>query len=477
MRKLIALLIVITALQLGGCASNPVSGKKDFVMMSEQQEIELGRSSDIEVRKQYKVYNNPALQSYVNRVGQKVAAHSHRPNIRYTFTVLDSPEINAFALPGGYVYITRGILAYLNSEAEMAAVLGHEVGHVTARHGVRQQSAAQAANLGISIVSIFVPQLNSQAGQSLSNTLGSALLSGYGRDHELEADRLGAQYLARSEYDPQAMIRVIAVLKNQEAFDAVIAKQEGREPSHYHGTFASHPDNDTRLQQVVGEASHLTVRNPAENEKRSEFLKQTEGLVFNDSVDEGVVRGNRFIHPDLGIAITFPPEWNVKNSSTQLVALSPKTDAAMQLKIDPKPLGSAAEYARRTLGNGASAEATVIENQQAAIGSTGNVLLGVVYFDRKAFLVQGNAKTPETLNQQREAMKTAIRSFHILSADEKRAIKPLTLNITTAKKGEDYSKLAQHSPLGKNAESYLRLINAQYPQGEPAVGQKIKVVE
>ncbi|MDO8989560.1 MAG: M48 family metalloprotease [Sideroxyarcus sp.] len=475
MRHCISFLIVLTALALGGCASNPVSGKKDFVMMSEPQEIALGRSADAEIRKQYKVYANPALQSYVNRVGQKLAEHSHRPGIHYTFTVLDSPEINAFALPGGYVYITRGILAYLNSEAEMAAVLGHEIGHVTARHGVRQQSAAQAANIGISIASIFVPQLNTQAGQDLSNLLGGALLSGYGRDHELESDRLGAQYLAHTEYDPQAMIRVVGVLKNQELFDAEIAKQEGREPRRYHGTFASHPDNDTRLQQVVGEAAHLSVAAPKEN--KAEFLKQTDGLVFNDSVEEGVVRSNRFMHPDLGIALTFPSEWSVKNSPTQLVALSPKVDAAMQLKIDPKPTGTAIEYARRALGKDATVEALEIEKLHAAIASAGNALLGIVYFDRKAFLIQGNAKTAESMKAQREAMKSTIRSFHILSDAEKNAIKPLAIKLTSAKQGDTYAKLAQHSPLGKNAESYLRLINAQYPQGEPAAGQTLKVIE
>jgi predicted Zn-dependent protease len=475
MRNFIVLLFVVAALALSGCASNPVSGKQDFVMMSEQQEIALGRSSDADVRKQYKVYANPALQSYVDRVGQKVAEHSHRPNIHYHFTVLDTPEINAFALPGGYVYITRGILAYLNSEAEMAAVLGHEVGHVTARHGVRQQSAAQAANIGVSIVSIFVPELRSQAGHDLSNLLGGALLSGYGRDHELEADRLGAQYLARSGYDPQAMIRVIGVLKNQEAFDAVIAKQEGREPSHYHGTFASHPDNDTRLQQVVGEASNLKVANPSEN--KTEFLKQTEGLVFNDNVNEGVVRNNRFMHPDLGIALTFPPEWRVKNSTTQLVALSPQSDATIQLKIDYTPSGTVTEYAHRTVGNGAAVETLEIEKLHAAIGSANNVVLGVIYFDRKAFLIQCNAKTAEAYNAQHEAMKTAIRSFHALSEDERRQIRPLAIKLVTAKKGDTYARLAQRSPLGKNAESYLRLINEQYPQGEPDVGQPLKIVE
>jgi predicted Zn-dependent protease len=475
MRHFIVLLFVVVALALGGCAANPVSGKQDFVMMSEQQEIALGRSSDAEVRKQYKVYANPALQSYVDRVGQKVAEHSHRPNIHYHFTVLDTPEINAFALPGGYVYITRGILAYLNSEAEMAAVLGHEVGHVTARHGVRQQSAAQATNIGISIVSIFVPELRSQAGHDLSNLLGGALLSGYGREHELEADHLGAQYLARSGYDPQAMIRVISVLKNQESFDAVVAKQEGREPSHYHGTFASHPDNDTRLQQVVGEASSLKVANPSEN--KSEFLKQTDGLVFNDSVNEGVVRDNKFMHPDLGIALTFPPEWHVKNSSTQLVALSPGSDAAIQLKVDNNPSGTATEYAHRAVGNGATVESLEIEKLHAAIGSANNVVLGVIYFDRKAFLIQCNAKTAEVYNAQREAMKTSIRSFHTLSEDERKQIRPLTIKLVTVRKGDTYVKLAQHSPLGKNAESYLRLINEQYPQGEPDVGQTLKIVE
>ncbi|MEK7810337.1 MAG: M48 family metalloprotease, partial [Pseudomonadota bacterium] len=305
MNKLNALFsAVLIALTLAGCAQNPVSGQQDFVMMSEAQEISLGRNADLDVRKQYKVYDHPALQKYVNEIGQQVAKRSHRPNLQYRFTVLDSPEINAFALPGGYVYITRGIMAYLNSEAELAAVLGHEVGHVTARHGVKQQSAAQATSIGISLASIFVPQLGTQLGQDISNLLGGALLSGYGRDHELEADRLGAQYLARTEYDPQAMIRVVGVLKNQELFDAEIAKQEGREPRRYHGTFATHPDNDTRLQQVVGEASHLTVANPKEN--KIEYLQQTTGMVFNDSVEEGIVRNNQFMHRDLGITLKFP---------------------------------------------------------------------------------------------------------------------------------------------------------------------------
>lgn len=320
-----------------------------------------------------------------------------------------------------------------------------------------------------------MPELNTQVGHDLSNLLGGALLSGYGRDHELEADRLGAQYLARTAYDPQAMIRVIGVLKNQEAFDSELAKQEGREPQHYHGTFATHPDNDTRLQQVVGEASHLTVANPSEN--KDEFLKQTSGLVFNDSVDEGVVRNNHFMHRDLGFALTFPPQWIVKNLPTQLVALSPQNDAAMQFKLDAHPSGTAAEYARHLLGKDATIESLQIDKRTAAIGNNDKIFLGVIYHEGKAFLIQGNAKTPQILAAQREAMKATIHSFRILSTEERKQIKPLTIQLITAQTGDSYSKLAQHSALGKNAENYLRLINAQYPQGEPAPGQTIKVIQ
>ncbi len=466
---------VFFSLTLAGCAQNPVSGKQDFVMMSEAQEISLGRSADLDVRKQYKVYDNPALQNYVNEVGQQVAKRSHRPNLQYHFTVLDSPEINAFALPGGYVYITRGIMAYLNSEAELAAVLGHEVGHVTARHGVKQQSASQATSIGISLASIFVPQLGTQLGHDISNLLGGALLSGYGRDHELEADRLGAQYLARTEYDPQAMIRVVGVLKNQELFDAEIAKQEGREPRRYHGTFATHPDNDTRLHQVVGEAKNLTVANPKEN--RAEYLKQTTGMVFNDSVEEGIVRDNLFMHRDLGIALKFPASWNVKNLPTQLIALNPQNDAAIQFKLDAKPGGSVVEYTRRLLGNAATIKAQDIGNQVAAIGSTDKTVIGVIYHAGQAFIIHGDAKTPQVLTAQREVMEATIRSFKILTTDERKQIKPLTIQLTTAQSGDTYVKLSQTSPLGKNSERYLRLINAQYPQGEPVTGQTTKFIE
>jgi len=470
-------LIIILALSLlAGCAQNPVSGQNDFVMMSESQEIATGRKYNEEViSKQYKVYQSKALQDYVNGVGQKLARQSHRPNLEYHFTVLDTPETNAFALPGGYVYITRGIMAYLNSEAELAAVLGHEIGHVTARHSVRQQSASQAANLGLTVASVFVPQIKSGIGQNLANTLGGALLSGYGREQELEADRLGAVYLARADYDPQAIIRVLRVLKSQELKDAELAKQEGREPRRYSGLFDTHPDNDTRLKQVVGEADKLAPTAPFEG--RSEYLAATDGLVFNDSSDQGVVRNNRFYHGELGIALQFPEAWQVHNQPDALIAVSPQGEAKLQLQMDPKPQGSPTEYARRLAGYNAQIRPLEVDGLSAVLIDLPDSISGVIYLNRQAFILQGQAKTRQALDVHRNEITGVVRSFHALTADERKLVKPLSLHIITARQGDTYARLAQNSPLGKSADSYLRLINAQYPDGEPQVGRRIKIVE
>lgn len=197
-------------------------------MISENKELEMGRTYHPQIIEQYGRYEDEALQRYVEDVGKRLAAVSHRDDLVYRFTVLDSPVINAFALPGGYIYITRGMMAYLNSEAELAAVLGHEIGHVTARHGVRQQSAAQAANLGYTLGAILLPGLRTAGAQDLFNVFGGALLSGYGREHELESDRLGAEYLARSGYPSEAMIEVIGVLKDQATFAEAEAKNKAR---------------------------------------------------------------------------------------------------------------------------------------------------------------------------------------------------------------------------------------------------------
>lgn len=477
-RTLAAWTALPLALALTNCAQNPVSGRANFVTMSETQEVQTGRQEDVKVRQEYGVYDNKALQQYVNEVGQRLGKASHRPQLQYTYVVVDSPEINAFALPGGYIYVTRGILAYLNSEAELAAVLGHETGHVTARHGVQQMSAATAAGVGATLVGIFVPALRNQAGDTAIGLLGNALLSGYGREHELEADKLGAEYLYRTGYDPQAMIKVIGVLKNQELFDAEVAKAEGRQPRSYHGLFASHPDADQRLQEVVGEAGKLAGSGRVNQE---EFLRMIDKVPFGYSESQGFVRNFTFYHRELGLVLKFPDTWRISNKPDSVSASNRGDDVMIEMRLAGRAQGAPADILRKQIGNAREITSTTINGLPAAIATTSirglPTRAAVVFLGKSAYLIGGQAKTEGAMQQALAAINATITSFHAMSETERNSARPLTLRVINAPPGATFAELARSSPLGKNAVSYLRLLNGLYPQGEPAAGQALKIVE
>ena len=479
--KLLTIAAATASLLLTDCAQNPVSGNPNFVTMSESQEVQVGRQEDVKVRQQYGVYDDKALQKYVNDVGQRLAKESHRPALQYTFTVVESPEINAFALPGGYIYITRGIMSYLNSEAELAGVIGHEIGHVTARHSVQQMSAATAAGVGATLLEIFVPVLRNQVGDSAINLLGNALLSGYGRDHELEADRLGAQYLSRSGYDPQAMIKVVGVLKNQELFDAEVAKTEGREPRAYHGVFASHQDADTRLQQVIAEAGKPAPGATRINQE--EFLRVIDKLVFADSPAQGTIRNGNFYHVDFGLALTFPRDWKIRNQPANVAATNTANDAIIDLRGAGPAQGSPLDALRKALRGNLGPEATQlsINGLQAAVTTTSMqgkpTRVALVFLGKSAFLIGGQAKTAQAMQRALPEINAAINSFRTIGDAERALARPRTLRVINAAKDTRFAELARHSPLGKNAVSHLRLINGMYPNGEPLAGQPLKVIE
>lgn len=473
------LLRLLSALALFGlassCAINPVTGERNFVLMSEAQELDVGRQADLGVKKQYALYDENKLAAYVDEVGQRVAALSHRPGLPYHFTLLDSAEINAFALPGGHIYITRGIVAFLNSEAELAAVLGHEIGHVTARHSVRQMSAAQSTDILITIASVLSPAMRDQNVRGLAGTFGNALLSGYGREHELEADRLGAGYLARTGYDPQAMIRVIGVLKNQELFDAEAAKQEGRTPRAYHGVFETHPDNDTRLQQTIGASASL--RAGARGDGREEFMRRTAGMLFGDSPREGIVRDGSFYHPDLGMAMTLPRDWRLQNMPDRLLLLAPGGDTTLEMRMQAKPNQDPAAVLRsnRLIGN--DIETTPVNGLPAAVATGSAGAAGVVYFGDNMVTFNATAKSGRLSDAHGRAVRDTIRSFHRITEAERLLARPLRMRSITATASTRFAGLAAKSPLGRNAEGTLRLINGIYPTGEPRPGQLLKVIE
>ncbi|MBW8459173.1 MAG: M48 family metalloprotease [Thiobacillus sp.] len=448
--------------------------------MSEQQEIQLGTQAHQDVLKEYAALDNPALQAYVNEVGQRLAQQSHRPHLQWHFTVVDSPDVNAFALPGGYVYITRGLMAYLNSEAELAGVVGHEIGHVTARHGVRQQSASTAAGLGAVLGSILVPGLGNQAGATLLQTLAQAWTAGYGREHELESDRLGAEYLAKTGYNPQAMIDVIGVLKNQELFAAEQARRDGRPLRTYHGTFDTHPDNDARLKQVVGAANQYTVANPRDG--RSDYLQKMVGIYFGDSPEQGLIRNNMLLHEKLGFVLQLPPGWRVQNRPDRVMAMSPQGDALVELRQGPKndkPLDTLQKGL--TLDAGARYDSGKLSGYPAAFAAGTQqgkpVVVTAVVFNGTQYLIAGMARDKPAYDRERGTLRAAINSFRAITAAEKMAARPYVLKLFTAQPGMTMANLARQSPLGADAESQLRLMNALYPSGEPSPGQRLKIVQ
>ena len=288
----------------GACATNPVTGQREFVLMSEAQELSLGQQADSEIQRDMGVYDDPVLQEYVQEVGLSLAAVSHRPDLPWQFTVVDSPAVNAFALPGGYIYLTRGIMAYLGDEAELAGVLGHEIGHVTARHAVQAYTRAGGAQLGLVLGQVFVPPMRGNPyglpglGDAAGTGLGLLFLK-FGRDDEMQADRLGAEYASDGGWHPQGVADMLSTL--------------GRigEATDRRGTpnwLSTHPEPEARVGEVTPAVDELLAGrdDTAFRVNREDYLDSIEGLLFGDNPEDGILRGNEFLHPPLRFALEFP---------------------------------------------------------------------------------------------------------------------------------------------------------------------------
>jgi predicted Zn-dependent protease len=474
-------------LLLGGCATNPVTGGKDVVTISEQKEIEIGRQMHPQILKQYGRFEDEQLQMYVNDIGQKIAAKSHRPDLQFTFTVLDSDEINAFALPGGYVYITRGIMAYLNSEAELVAVLGHEVGHVTARHAVRQQTGATAASVGTTLIGILTGNTGLMQVADLAST---ALVSGYGRDMELEADSIGAQYLDRLGYDPEAMIDVVRLLKNQEQLEVKMAREEGRKPRVYHGVFSTHPDNDTRLKEVVDSAGKVKPSDASRPSNREAYLARISGLPLGPSREQGVVNGSRFYHADMGFTIAFPTGWSVQNTPDKIIGASPQKDAVLQLYVMGQPPNTGPkEFLSRNLRNiplanpeelkvnGLPGYTAIARDDALPWGNRGPQRYAVVYLNNLAYVFKGATRTGSALSATDPLFMSSIGTLRRLKDNEFQLAEPRRIRIIKATDGMRVEDLARNSPIKKYPVERLRLLNDLYPDKQPTPGQLVKVVQ
>jgi predicted Zn-dependent protease len=336
---------------IAACATNPATGEREFSLMSEQQEIGIGQEMDSQIGREMGVYDNRDLQGYVDGVGQRLAQVSERPHLPWKFTVVDSPAINAFALPGGYIYLTRGIMPFLGDEAEMAGVLGHEIGHVTARHSAQQYSRATGAQLGLVLGGIFVPAVR-QFGGLAETGLGLLFLK-YGRDDELQADALGVRYTARSGWDPGGVAGMLGTL------DRIADESTDRRGvPNWLSTHPAPEDRVRQVQSVIAQArAETTVSRAAD---REDYLRRIDGLIYGDNPEQGILRDNEFLHSALRFALEFPKGWQVVNSPSQVVGRAPGADVFLLLQLVERPVGrnieqvalNAMEQAGFTAGGG-----------------------------------------------------------------------------------------------------------------------------
>ncbi len=309
------------------CATNPVTGKRQLALISETQEIAMGRDADKDVAASYGLYPDERLQQYVQTVGAAIASRTERPSLPWTFRVVDDAAVNAFAIPGGFVYVTRGILTYMNSEGELAAVLGHEIGHVTARHSVTQMSKQQLLGIGVVAGMAVSPQM-AKLGNLAQTGLGLLFLK-FSRADESEADSLGIRYMETGGYDPREMIQVFRMLEGV----SQQAESSGRLPQ----WLSSHPNPENReawAQQTVAsykrDLSRLSVN-------RTPYLRRVDGIVFGDNPREGIFQGSLFRHPDLAFQIRFPNGWKTSNEKQAVGAASPNQDAIVVMQLASAP--------------------------------------------------------------------------------------------------------------------------------------------
>jgi predicted Zn-dependent protease len=488
--------LAIAAALLAGCGSkvqNPVSGQSERSAMTETAEVSEGQKGHAQVMQEYTALNNPRLQAYVNDIGQRLAKLSHRPTLAWTFTVLDSPEINAFALPGGYVYVTRGIMAYMESEADLAGVIGHEIGHVTARHGAQRATRQQNAGLGVLAASVLGAVLENRgmagAGQmasEMSQTAAAGYVAKYGREQELQADGLGAEYLARGNLDPRNMVDVINVLKNQERFAADLAKAQGRPVPEQNSWLASHPSNDERLAQITRLSAQYKDTGKYVDEGRARYMQMIDGMPFGESAEQGLTRGRNFYHSGMGIAITAAQGWTIQNQPDSVVLVNAARDAGLVVHVAPPNSGKTHDEIIRNLlkpdsgrveprqVNGLPAT-HFVGTQPDQNGQRKAIELTVVTGpNNNTFLLVYQAKDAATLQRNMAQMRESENGFRAMNQNDAAAAKPWVLRASTMPRG-GFAELARSTPIA-NPEQQLKLINGVYAGGTIPSGAPIKVV-
>jgi len=468
----ILLLALLTA-----CATNPVTGRRELSFMSEAQEISIANDSDPQIKAEMGVYNDPELQRYISELGWRMAKISERAHLPWRFTVVDVPVVNAFAVPGGGIYITRGILPFLDNEAELAGVIGHEIGHVTARHSAQQYTRQVSGVVGLTALSIFVPAAR-PFGDLTAQALGVLFLK-YGRDDEVQSDQLGAGYASRLGWDPAG---VPAFLSTLGRLDEAAGDRRG-----IPGWLSTHPEPLSRVTDIQPIVQKLKATGQFTT-NRDDFLKRIDGIVYGDNPDQGIARGSAFLHPVLRFRIDFPNGWEIQNSPQQVVAKAPAADVFMLLQLVQQPRGrNIEEIALNSMGqagfrpvqggrttiNGLDAFVGVYQGQIEGLGAVAARAAHIAH-DKNVYLVAGLV-APRAFEQADGAFSSSIRSFRPLSAADAEGIRPDRVDFYVVREGDTWASIAERGG-GAIKPATLAVMNGAMPGSAPQVGSRIKIV-
>jgi predicted Zn-dependent protease len=459
------------------CATNPVTGERELSFMSEAQEISIGKENHPQILREMGVYEDPELQRYVSDIGMRLAKSSERPNLPWTFTVVDQPVVNAFAVPGGFIYITRGILAYLDTEAQLVGVMGHEIGHVTARHSAQQYTRQIGGTLGLVALGIFAPGVAQSFGQIGSQALGLLFLK-YGRDDELQSDSLGAKYAAANNWDPRGVPAFLATLSRL---------SEGSEKG-IPNWLSTHPEPAARVDEIQPLVQQLTAGGGSYVVDRDEYLRRIDGMIFGDNPDQGVVRGSAFLHPPLRFRLDYPQGWEIQNMPTQVVAKAPNADVFILMQIVGKDPGGDLQQAalgsmqqagfravdgQRTQINGLNAFVGVYQGQIEGLGNVATRAAHIVH-NGQVYMVAGLVP-PQGFDQYDPAFVQTIRSFRTLSAAEAESIHPNRVDLYTVRQGDTWAAIAERAG-GVVPPETLAIMNNSQTGAQPAPGARVKIV-
>jgi len=443
---------LVAALAAPGCAVNPVTGQPEFSMMSPEREARLGEEAAKEVADTIGLVNDPALTAYVEALGQRLARHSPRQDVTYRFAVADMPEPNAFALPGGWIYVSRGLLVLANSEAELANVIGHEIGHVAARHAASREARSVGAGV-LSLLGAVVASaaLGTEVGRGVGQIFqlaGAGLIASYSRGQERQADDIGQRIAAEAGWDPGAMPAFLHTLER----DTELHHPEAGRPSF----LDSHPVTRERVENTTRLAAALPVAAAAPVARdRGAFLAKLDGLLVGPDPAEGVFREARFLHPGLRLVVDFPRGWTTANGKTVVGAAAPEKDALLLLQAQERgddPRAAAARFAEanrielldpvglRIGGLPALRARAVVQS------SDGPVVLDLTWVAHATAVFRFTGMSPAPRFAQRAAaLESAAKSFRRLSDSELASIRDVRLRIVAAARGERMTDVSRRS--------------------------------